>query len=213
MGEPNDNASAEVGDAMRPSEAVLKSPNLHYYIHLRELVSSYLSADDVAAVDRAFVMADNAHSKQRRASGEPYIIHPIAVADIVAKMHLDAESVQAALLHDVPVIVDELQSKGAPGGQGAKRQVVEDLLYSLSLGHERGALKSDRSMMRAGSWRCLTIATGEIPIVGGSTQQGAANRTLELNAEPFSDVREAQAMHHLVAAQHGTAGRTFVRSL
>jgi hypothetical protein len=119
----------------------------------------------------------------------------------------------AALLHDVPVIVDELQSKGAPGGQGAKRQVVEDLLYSLSLGHERGALNSDRSMMRAGSWRCLTIATGEIPIVGGSTQQGAANRTLELNAEPFSDVREAQAMHHLVAAQHGTAGRTFVRSL
>lgn len=119
----------------------------------------------------------------------------------------------AALLHDVPVIVDELQSKGAPGGQGAKRQVVEDLLYSLSLGHERGALNSDRSMMRAGSWRCLTIATGEIPIVGGSTQQGAANRTLELNAEPFSDVREAQAMHHLVAAQHGTAGRTYVRSL
>ncbi len=119
----------------------------------------------------------------------------------------------AALLHDVPVIVDELQSKGAPGGQGAKRQVVEDLLYSLSLGHERGALNSDRSMMRAGSWKCLTIATGEIPIVGGSTQQGAANRTLELNAEPFSDVREAQEMHHLVAAQHGTAGRTYVRSL
>jgi hypothetical protein len=119
----------------------------------------------------------------------------------------------AALLHDVPVIVDELQSKGAPGGQGAKRQIVEDLLYSLSLGHERGALNADRSMMRAGSWRCLTIATGEIPIVGGSTQQGAANRTLELNAEPFGDVRRAQAMHHLVADQHGTAGRAFVSAL
>ncbi len=119
----------------------------------------------------------------------------------------------AALLHDVPVIIDELQSKGAPGGQGAKRQVVEDLLYSLSLGHERGALNNDRSMMRAGSWRSLTIATGEIPIVGGSTQQGAANRTLELNAEPFEDVRAAQAMHHLVSAQYGTAGRTYVRAL
>ncbi len=119
----------------------------------------------------------------------------------------------AALLHDVPVIIDELQSKSAPGGQGAKRQIVEDLLYSLSLGHERGALNNDRSMMRGGSWKSLTIATGEIPIVGGSTQQGAANRTLELNAEPFTDVRDAQAMHHLVAAQHGTAGRTFVRML
>ena len=112
----------------------------------------------------------------------------------------------AALLHDIPVIIDELQSKGAVGGQAGKRQVVEDLLYSLSLGHERGALNSDRTMMRAGSWRCLTIATGEIPIVGSSTQQGAANRTLELCAEPFEDVRAAQAMHHLVSAQHGTAG-------
>lgn len=119
----------------------------------------------------------------------------------------------AALLHDVPVIVDELQSKGSPGGQAAKRMVVEDLLYSLSLGHERGALNSDRTMMRAGSWRSLTLATGEIPIVGDATQQGAANRTLELNAEPFGDVRAAQAMHHLVAAQHGTAGRAMIAAL
>ena len=119
----------------------------------------------------------------------------------------------AALFHGIPVIIDELQSKGAPGEQASKRQIVEDLLYSLSLGHERGALNSDSSMMRAGSWRSLTIATGEIPIVGGSTQQGAANRTLELNAEPFSDVRAAQEMHHLVSAQHGTAGRAFVEAL
>ena len=68
-------------------------------------------------------------------------------------------------------------------------------------------------MMRAGSWRSLTIATGEIPIVGDSTQQSAANRTLEISAEPFDDVCEAQAMHHLVAAQHGTAGRAFVEAL
>ena len=119
----------------------------------------------------------------------------------------------AALLHDVPIIVDELQSKGAPGGQASKRMIVEDLLYSLSLGHERGALNSDRSMMRVGSWRCLTLATGEIPIVGDATQQGAANRTLELNAEPFGDVRAAQAMHHHVAVCHGTAGRAFVEAL
>ena len=68
-------------------------------------------------------------------------------------------------------------------------------------------------MMRAGSWRSLTIATGEIPIVGDSTQQGAANRTLEISADPFDGMREAQAMHHLVAAQHGTARRAFIEAL
>ena len=120
----------------------------------------------------------------------------------------------ATLLHDMPVIIDELQSKGsAGGGQAGKRQAVEDLLYSLSIGHERGALNSDRSMMRTGSWRSLTIATGEIPIVGDSTQQGAANRTLELNAEPFGDTRAAKRMHRLVKEQHGTAGRAFIDAL
>ena len=119
----------------------------------------------------------------------------------------------ATLLHDIPIILDELQSKGSPGGQAGKRMIVEDLLYSLSIGHERGALNSDRSMMRTGSWRSLTIATGEIPIVGDTTQQGAANRTLELNAEPFDDVRAAQGMHRLVKAQHGTAGRAFIDAL
>ena len=79
----------------------LASPNLHYYAHLREIFSSYLSADNIAAVDKAFVVADFAHAPQRRASGEPYIIHPIAVATIIAQMHLDTESLQAALLHDV----------------------------------------------------------------------------------------------------------------
>ncbi len=119
----------------------------------------------------------------------------------------------ATLLHDIPIIIDELQSKGSPGGQAGKRMIVEDLLYSLSIGHERGALNSDRSMMRTGSWRSLTIATGEIPIVGDSTQQGAANRTLELNAEPFGDTAAAQRMHRLVKRQHGTAGRAFVAAL
>ncbi len=117
----------------------------------------------------------------------------------------------AALLHDIPIIIDELQSKGSSaGGQAGKRMAVEDLLYSLSIGHERSALNSDRTMMKSGSWKSLTIATGEIPIVGDSTQQGAANRTLELNAEPFGDVRAAQAMHRHVAACHGTAGRVFI---
>lgn len=101
-----------------PSFEVLASPNLHYYVHLRECVCSYLPPEGVKAIDTAFVVADHAHIKQRRASGEPYIIHPIAVATLTAKMHLDAESVQAALLHDVVEDTDisdaDLEKKFGP---------------------------------------------------------------------------------------------------
>ena len=83
-----------------PSADALNSPNFHYYMPLHELVASYLPAAAVADIDRAFVLADKAHAPQKRASGEPYIIHPIAVATIIAQMHLDKESVIAALLHD-----------------------------------------------------------------------------------------------------------------
>ena len=62
---------------------------------------SYLPKEAVALIDRTFFVADFAHREQKRASGEPYIIHPIAVATVIVQMHLDVESVQAALLHDV----------------------------------------------------------------------------------------------------------------
>ena len=49
---------------------------------------------------RAYEMADRAHQGQRRKSGEPYILHPVAVASVVAEMGLDDVSIAAALLHD-----------------------------------------------------------------------------------------------------------------
>ncbi|MDD6067611.1 MAG: bifunctional GTP diphosphokinase/guanosine-3',5'-bis pyrophosphate 3'-pyrophosphohydrolase [Succinivibrio sp.] len=68
---------------------------------MRALMCSYLPKEAVALIDRTFFVADFAHREQKRASGEPYIIHPIAVATVIVQMHLDVESVQAALLHDV----------------------------------------------------------------------------------------------------------------
>ena len=88
-------------EGMTPLEQALSSPNFPYYEHLRALLCSYLPPKAVEAIDRTFFVADFAHKEQKRASGEPYIIHPIAVATIIAQMHLDTESVQAALLHDV----------------------------------------------------------------------------------------------------------------
>ena len=84
-----------------PCDELLHSPNVNCYWPLRELCASYLPATRIPTIDAAFVMADKAHDGQKRASGEPYIIHPVAVATIIAQMHLDTESIAAALLHDV----------------------------------------------------------------------------------------------------------------
>ena len=88
-------------EGLTPLEQALSSPNFHYYEHMRALMCSYLPKEAVALIDRTFFVADFAHREQKRASGEPYIIHPIAVATVIVQMHLDVESVQAALLHDV----------------------------------------------------------------------------------------------------------------
>lgn len=68
---------------------------------LMRTVSEYLSETEVARVREAYRFSDNAHLGQFRATGEPYITHPIAVAEICAGWRLDSQAVQAALLHDV----------------------------------------------------------------------------------------------------------------
>ena len=65
------------------------------------LTKKYLSAEDVAFVQKALVYAVDCHSGQFRQSGEPYIIHPIQVAGILAKLKLDAVTVACGFLHDV----------------------------------------------------------------------------------------------------------------
>lgn len=67
---------------------------------LRAIVSTYLDSDDIAMLEAAFAFARKAHEGQFRKSGEPFIIHPIEVAIILADLHMDVETLCAALLHD-----------------------------------------------------------------------------------------------------------------
>ncbi len=60
-----------------------------------------MSDDDLDLIRRAYKLADEAHGDARRASGEPYILHPLAVAGLLADMRLDAATIAAGLLHDV----------------------------------------------------------------------------------------------------------------
>lgn len=65
------------------------------------LADNYLEPDQVREIYRAYQFGAEAHEGQRRASGEPYIHHPIQVARILAEMRLDHQSIVAAILHDV----------------------------------------------------------------------------------------------------------------
>jgi len=69
-------------------------------LKLRELLNTYLDPEKVAVVLRAFKVGDAAHQGQTRITGEPYILHPVAVAQILANMRMDHESIAAAILHD-----------------------------------------------------------------------------------------------------------------
>ena len=86
---------------------------MYLFENLQKVLLSYLPQDQVERIKRAYITAKNAHEGQTRSSGEPYITHPIAVASILADMHLDAEVIMAALLHDVvedtPVTEDDLR--------------------------------------------------------------------------------------------------------
>ena len=79
-----------------PSRSAAPSP-----ARLMRAVSQYLSPEHVEIVRRAYAFAAEAHDGQLRDSGQPYITHPLAAAETLAELHLDADSIAAGLLHDV----------------------------------------------------------------------------------------------------------------
>ncbi|ASP37715.1 bifunctional GTP diphosphokinase/guanosine-3',5'-bis(diphosphate) 3'-diphosphatase [Bacterioplanes sanyensis] len=95
---------------------------------LAERLTQYLTPVQIKQVSRAYYYAEQAHEGQRRRSGEPYIIHPLAVANILANMHLDHQSLMAAMLHDV--IEDTGIPKGALSTQFG--DVVTELVDGVS---------------------------------------------------------------------------------
>ena len=71
------------------------------YLRLIEKIKSYHPSTDLQIVEKAYQLASNAHVGQVRKSGEPYIIHPLNVACILAELELDLETIVAGILHDV----------------------------------------------------------------------------------------------------------------
>ena len=72
---------------------------LNYEV-LRDRMVEHFSKDEISKIDRAYEIASKAHENQKRYSGEPYIVHPVAVAAILVDLCMDYQSIIAALLHD-----------------------------------------------------------------------------------------------------------------
>lgn len=71
------------------------------YNRLIEIIKSYQSDETCENIRKAYELADEAHKEQKRVNGDPYILHPLAVAEILADMEIDTTTITASLLHDV----------------------------------------------------------------------------------------------------------------
>jgi guanosine-3',5'-bis(diphosphate) 3'-pyrophosphohydrolase len=82
-------------------------------------IDDYNPGADLDIIDRAYIYSARVHEGQVRLSGEPYLSHPLEVADILADMKLDVESIAAALLHDViedtPATKEDIEAMFGPG--------------------------------------------------------------------------------------------------
>ena len=125
---------------------------------LLESLRAYLPADRLEEVRQAYEFAAECHGGQLRLSGEPYITHPVAVAQLVADLHMDVHTVQAALLHDVvedcdvtreqlasrfsagvaslvegATKIDHIPSAATPGGKGAvDAETIRKMLLAMA---------------------------------------------------------------------------------
>ena len=119
---------------------------------LTDKLSAYLEPKQVGRIEKAYNFSEQCHLGQMRQSGDPYITHPLAVANILADMHMDHESIMAALLHDV------IEDTGVTKGQISRRfgRTVAELVDGVSkLGEIENASKAQQ---QAESFQKMTLA-------------------------------------------------------
>src|SRR4030043_1002556 len=125
-----------------------------------ELASTYLPEDKIPLIKEAYEFAAKAHQGQVRKTGEPYLEHPMKVAMILAELHLDAETLAAALLHDVPedcgVSLDEIGAKF-----GLQVVKLVDGVTKLNKLASRARAGEARSKAQAENLRKMLLATAE----------------------------------------------------
>ncbi len=131
------------------------------YSELIERVRRYHPSDDISLIEKAYKVAEEAHVGQIRKSGEPYIIHPLYVATILADLEMDKETIAAGLLHDVAEdtewtiedIANEFGEDVAHLVDGVTK--LNDLQMAANVGADKA---SDRAEMQAENLRKMFLA-------------------------------------------------------
>lgn len=129
----------------------------HAQQQLATILKHYLSAESIQQIIAACDFADAAHNGVVRKSGEPYIMHPIAVACILGNMRLDADSIMAALLHDVIEDTDISKQEIA--------NIFGETVAELVDGVTKLTISKDKQDNKAASFRKILLATLHDPRV------------------------------------------------
>ena len=179
-------ASTSVRPAVSDGEVSIKA--------LLDSLVAHRPDDDTGVVERAFDVARRAHAGQSRLSGEPYVVHSVAVATILADLGLDATSAAAGLLHDVvedtEVTLAELEAEFGP----VIAQIVDgvtklDRLHFSSREAQQAATVRKMLVAMAKDWRVLVIKLADrlhnmqtLSVMPEWKQRRTAQQTLDIYA-------------------------------
>ena len=140
-------------DKISKSEEFVNPEEL--YQELIQCVQKYHPSDDISMIEKAYKVASEAHKNQFRKSGEPYIIHPLCVAIILADLEMDKETIAAGLLHDVvedtDYTVEDIENLFGP-----KIAQIVDGLTKIS-----GGIFGDRASAQAENFKKLLLTMSD----------------------------------------------------
>lgn len=139
--------------------AEYRSPE-ELYEDLIKRVRKYHPSDDISLIEKAYRTAADAHKEQARKSGEPYIIHPLCVAIILADLELDKETIAAGLLHDVveDTIMTEDEIAAEFGNDVALLVDGVTKLGQLQYKEKNESIANDKLEMQAENLRKMFLA-------------------------------------------------------
>tara|TARA_R110001583_G_scaffold7720_8_gene37912 strand:+ start:10097 stop:12223 length:2127 start_codon:yes stop_codon:yes gene_type:complete len=172
---------------------------------LNDSIQSYLSPEQCKFIERAYEYAYVAHDGIKRASGEPYITHPVAVAEILASMKLDHEAIAAALLHDVLEDTDTTHQQLADAFNLTVADLVEGVTKLDKVNfenREQAQAENIRKMLIAMSkdFRVMLIKLADRVHnmrTLGSLRLDKRRRIAKETFEIFTPIADRLGLHHL----------------